>query len=150
MYPNSHSCFYNKIQNFTVVPKQPFMFLQQNTKFYSCTQTAICVFTTKYKILQLHPTAIHVFTTKYKILHLYPNSHSCFYNKIQNFTVVPKQPQMFLQQNIKFYSCTQTSICFFKAKYKVLKIQNFENCTQTPIRSTAICSLSNYTNVDII
>ena len=34
------------------VPKRPVAFLQENTKFYSCTQTAIRFFTAKHKILQ--------------------------------------------------------------------------------------------------
>ena len=34
------------------VPKLPVIFLQENTKFYSCTQTAIRFSTTKHKILK--------------------------------------------------------------------------------------------------
>ena len=33
VYPNGHSFFYSEIRNFTVVPKRPFVFLQQNKKF---------------------------------------------------------------------------------------------------------------------
>ena len=41
VYPNGHSFFYRDIQNFTAVAKLPFVFLQENSKFYSCTLTAI-------------------------------------------------------------------------------------------------------------
>ena len=41
VYPSDHSFFYSEIRNFTVVPKWAFVFLQRNTKFHSCTQTAI-------------------------------------------------------------------------------------------------------------
>ena len=34
---------------------------------------------------------------------------------------VPKRPFAFLQGNIQFYSCNQTAIRFFIAKYKILK-----------------------------
>ena len=42
--PSRHSLFFSKTQNFTVVPKRPFVFLQRNTKFYSCTQVAFRFF----------------------------------------------------------------------------------------------------------
>ena len=60
---------------------------------------------------------------------------------------VPERPLVSLQRNTKLYSCTQTVIRFFTAKYEILKlypnglrlfyseIQNFENYTQTVIRS---------------
>ena len=51
------------------VLKQPFVFLQGDTKVYSFTQTVICFFTGKYKILQLHPNGhSFVFTAKCKTL----------------------------------------------------------------------------------
>ena len=78
VYPSGHSFFHTEKPNFTVVPKRPFVFLQQNTKFYCCTQTAIRFFTAKYKILQLYPNGNSFFTVKYKILQLYPNVHSFF------------------------------------------------------------------------
>ena len=65
VYPNSHSFFfYSRIQNFTVVPKQPFVILQRNTKFYSCTQTTIRFFIEKYKILKLYPSGYFVFSQR--------------------------------------------------------------------------------------
>ena len=81
-------------------------FSQQNTKFYSCTQTAICFFKAKYEILQLYPNISSFFFV-------------FFYSEIRNFTVVPKRPSAFLQRNTKFYSCTQTAIRFFTAKYEI-------------------------------
>ena len=77
------------------VPKRPFVFLQQNTKFYSCLQTAICCYTAKYETLQLHSSR-----------------HLFFYSQIQNFTVVPEQPLVIIQPNMKLYNCTQKVICF--------------------------------------
>ena len=54
------------------VPKRPFAFLQGNTQFYSCTQTAILSFIAKYKILKTVPKRSFIFTTKYKILKVAP------------------------------------------------------------------------------
>ena len=47
------------------VPKRPFVFLQQNTKFYSCTRTATCYYTAKYETLQLHSKG-HLFCLNVK------------------------------------------------------------------------------------
>ena len=91
-------------------------FSQQNTKFYSCTQTAICFFKAKYEILQLYPnissffffflqrntkfysctqTTIRFFTAKYEILQLYPNGHSFFYSEIRNLELYPNGHSFF-------------------------------------------------------
>ena len=85
--------FYGPIMR---VPKRPVVFLQENTKFYSCTQTAI-------RFLERNA----------KFWNLYPNGHSFFYNETQNFEncnqtaihvfatkyrilkVVPKRPFVF-------------------------------------------------------
>ena len=53
--------------------KLPFVVLQRNTKFHSCTQTVIrSSFTTKCKILKLYPNSYSFFTTKYTILKVAP------------------------------------------------------------------------------
>ena len=44
MYPNNLLYFYSEIQNFKVVLKWPFVFLQRNAKFWNCTQAAISLF----------------------------------------------------------------------------------------------------------
>ena len=90
------------------VPKWPFVFLQQNTKFQSCTQTAIRFFTAKYEILKLHP-----------------NGHSFFYSKIQNYTVVLKLPFVFYSdiRNLEFYpNGNRNGIRSLTTKYKIFKI----------------------------
>ena len=70
------------------VPKRPFVFSLRNTKFYSCTQTAIRLFTAEYEILQLCP-----------------NGHFFFHSEIQNFTVVPKRLFIFYSeiQNLELF-----------------------------------------------
>ena len=56
------------------VPKRPFVFSQRNTKFYSCTQTAI-------RFLQRN--------TKSRIAPKWP--FFFFYNETQNLKFVPKR-----------------------------------------------------------
>ena len=86
------------------------------------------------------------------------------HEKVMTWMSVPKWSFAFLQRNAKFYSCTQTAIRYFTAKYEILRLhsnshlfifqwnakfwnlsrtvtswfynkaQNFENCTQTAIR----------------
>ena len=95
------------------VPKWPFVFLQQNANFYSCTQSAIRYFTAKYEILQLYSNGYSFFysemrnfetlpkqpfrfiKTKHKILKTSPKRPFVFYNEIQNLKVVPKRPFAF-------------------------------------------------------
>ena len=93
------------------VPKRPFVFSLRNTKFYSCTQTAIRLFTAEYEILQLCP-----------------NGHFFFHSEIQNFTVVPKRLFIFYSeiQNLELFP-NGHSIFFYN------ETQKFEICTQTPI-----------------
>ena len=86
------------------VPKRPFVFSQQSTKFYSCTQTAIRFFTVKYEILQFTQMIIRFFTTKYEILQLYPNGHSFFNSEIRN---------------LELY---QAAIRSFTTKYEIFKV----------------------------
>ena len=94
------------------VPKWPFVFLQRNAKFYSCTQTAICYFTAKYEILQL-----------------YSNGHSLFYSEMQNFETLPKQPFRFFTTKHKILkTAPKRPFVFYN------EIQHFESCTQKVIR----------------
>ena len=87
------------------VPKWPFIFLELNAKFYSCTQTAIRYFTAKYKILQLYSNDHHFFTVKCKISKLFPNSHFSF-----------------LQRNTKFWRLHPNGHSFFTTKYRIFKV----------------------------
>ena len=68
LYPNGYSFFYGKIQSFANVPKRPFVFSQQNTKFRASPERPFVFFTTKHNIL--------------KTAHKQP---FVFYNKIENF-----------------------------------------------------------------
>ena len=108
------------------VPKRPFVFSQRSTKFYSCTQTAICYFTVKYKILQL-----------------YSNGHSFFLQRNTKFYSCTQTAIRFLQRNAKFRIVPNWPFVLFVTKHKILKfvpkrpfvfqieIENFESCTQT-------------------
>ena len=73
------------------VPKRSFVFLQRNTKFYSCTQTASH---------SLFYSEIRNFTIASKRLFVFDST-------MRKFTVVPKWPYVF--------------VFFFTAKYKILK-----------------------------
>ena len=96
VYPNSHSLFCNEMQNFTVLLKRPFVILQWNTKFWSCTQTVI-----------------RFLPVKYKILKLFPNSHFAFYNDTQNFENCYQTNIRFLQRNIKFWKLRLNGHLYF-------------------------------------
>ena len=65
---------------------------------------------------------IHFFTVEYEILQLSTNGHSFFHSGIRNFAVVYKWSFIFSQRNTKFYSCLQTVIHFFTAKYEILQL----------------------------
>ena len=65
---------------------------------------------------------IHFFTVEYEILQLSKNGHSFFHSGIRNFAVVYKWSFIFSQRNTKFYSCLQTVIHFFTAKYEILQL----------------------------
>ena len=71
-YPNSHSFFYNKIQNFTVASKQPSVFFYSEIqKFENCTQTAIRSLTMKYENFKVVPKWQFVFCprhTKFEVV----------------------------------------------------------------------------------
>ena len=93
LYPNGHSFFYSEIRKFTIVPKRPFVFLQRNTKFYSCTQTAIRSFTTKYEIFKLKnlklPPKCHLFFEhEMQYLKLYPNGLSLLNTDSENRNLI--------------------------------------------------------------
>ena len=90
------------------VPKRPFVSLKQSTKFYSFTQTAICLF-----------------TAKYKILHLYPNSHSLFTEKCKNLKTVSKRPFVF-RNEIKSLELYTNCHLFFD-----YEIRNFKSYSET-------------------
>ena len=86
MYPNGHSFCYSERQHFTVVPKRPFVILQRNTKFYSCTQTAVRFFATNFKILKLYRNGYFVMLQRNK----------------KFFKTAPKRQFAFLEQNTEF------------------------------------------------
>ena len=68
VYPNGQWFFYKKIQNFTVALKRPFVFYSEMENFVNCTQTAIHIFETKYRILKVVPKRPFVFSArKYEI-----------------------------------------------------------------------------------
>ena len=78
--------FYSKTQNYTVVPKRSFVFLQRNTNFYSCTYTVYRFFIAKGNIQQLYLTAIHFsqLNTKFRVVLI-----RSLTMKYKNFKVVP-------------------------------------------------------------
>ena len=76
---------YSMSKNVDFVFSNPMKLEKHISTTNACTQAAICFFTAKYEILQLHP-----------------NGHSFFYREIRNLTVVPKRPFVFLQRNAKF------------------------------------------------
>ena len=64
------------------VPKPPVVFLQKNTKFYSCTQTDIRFFYNETQNFEnCNQTTIHVFATKYSILKVVPKRPFVFSTK---------------------------------------------------------------------
>ena len=75
--------FRNKISTIIIrVTKRAFVFLQRNTKFHSCTQTAIRFFTVKCKILQLYPNGHLSSQQNREFWKLYPNGHLYFSQEI--------------------------------------------------------------------
>ena len=108
------------------VLKRPFVFLQRDTKFCSCTQTVICFLTAKCKILKTVPKRPFIFHSERRNLELYANYHSLFDYKIRNCSerficFLTKNAKIktfirFLPRNTK--SHTQTAICFFTKNNK--------------------------------
>ena len=86
MYRSGHLFFHSEIWNFTVVPKRPFVFLQQNTKFYSCTQSAIRFLqrNAKFRIVPKWPFVFSI--TKHKILKFVPKRPFVLQNEIEPFS----------------------------------------------------------------
>ena len=115
--------FYSEIRNFTVAPKRPFVFLQRNTKFYSCTQTAFRFFynemqnfenctqtairfsqkNKKFSNVPKLPFILWLQNTKF--LKLFRNGHVVFDNKLQNVKLHPNCHSFFddVIQNLKSY-----------------------------------------------
>ena len=119
--PNGHSFFYSEIRNFTVALKQP----------------AICFFTAKYEILQLHPNGYSFFIAQCQSLQLYLNDHMFFFvffflffftAKYKILKTVPKRPYVLSLRNTRNLKLHQNSFRFWITKYKIW------NCTQTDIR----------------
>ena len=69
------------------------------------TQTAICIFTSKWKILQLHLIG-----------------HLLFYSGIRNFAVAFKWPFVFYSEITNFETGLKRPFRFFTMKYGVLKV----------------------------
>ena len=83
--PNGHSFLNCEIQNFAVVAKRPFLTLHWNTKFHSCTQTAIRFFAAKWKILKLRRRPFRFFLRNTKIVKTAPKRlFVFFYNETEN------------------------------------------------------------------
>ena len=68
--------FRNKISTIIIrVPKWAFVFLQRNTKFHSCTQTAIRFLQWNTKCYSCTQTAIRLSQQNREFWKLYPNDH---------------------------------------------------------------------------
>ena len=80
MYPSGHLFFHSEIQNFTVVPKRPFVFLQRNTKF------------------RIAPKWPFVFLTKQNILKFVPKRPFVFQNKRENFESCTQMAKLYFSQ----------------------------------------------------
>ena len=90
--------------------KRPFVFELRNTKFCSCSQTAIPYFTLKYEISQLHS-----------------NGQSFFCSKMENFeTTETAMSFFFFTKHKNFENCTKTTVRLFYNE-----TENIESCTQT-------------------
>ena len=89
---------------------RPFAFSQQNTKFYSYTQTAIRFLqrNAKFRIVPKWPFVF--FITKHKILKF-----------------VPKRPFIFQKELENFESCTQTANSYFLPGFYALVFYIFIN-----------------------
>ena len=117
------------------VPKRPFVFSQQNTKFYSCTQTAIRFLQRNTKSYSCTQTAIRFFYSEIRNLELYPNGHlflvrnTKFLNFFRNFNLLfdnklkklklPPNCLRFLNTKCKIGSCTQTVFRFWIQTAKI-------------------------------
>ena len=85
---NGYSLFYKEIQNFTVVPKRSFVFLQRNEKFWKLYSDGHLFFYNKTQNFETcYQAVIHNFTTKYRIL-----------------KVVPKRPLVFPTRKYEIWS----------------------------------------------
>ena len=106
------------------------------TQINACTQTAICFFTAKYKILKTVPKRAFRFLQGHSY---FPQGNTksdyllsinaCTQTAIRFLTVkykvlklYPNGHSSFLQQNTKFESYTQTAIRFLSGKYKIWKL----------------------------
>ena len=89
--------------------KRPFVFELRNTKFCSCSQTAIPYFTLKYEISQLHS-----------------NGHSFFCSKMENFETTQTAISFFLRNTKIVKTAPKRLFVFFYNE-----TENIESCTQT-------------------
>ena len=93
MYVRSYSFFHSEIQNFTVVPKRPFVF-----------------FSAKYKILQLYPNGHSFFYSEIWNFAVVPKRPFGFYKRNTKSRIVPKWPFVFFYNETQnFEICTQTA-----------------------------------------
>ena len=98
--------------------KRPFAFFQRNTKFYSCTKTAIRFLTAKHKILQLHPSGF-----------------SFFYSEMQNFKNCTQTAIRFSQRNIKFR--TAAKLPFMTTKHEIFKVVPKQSFAQIDFKNSS-------------
>ena len=106
VYPSGHSFFfYSKIPNFTVVPKQPFVFL-----------------TAKYEILQLHPNGYSFFYSEISNFTVVPKRPFVFYSEIRNLELFPNGHSFFYNETQNVEICTQREICFSERNREFWKL----------------------------
>ena len=112
------SFFYSERRNFTIVLKRSLVFFTQNTKFYSCTQTAIRFSqrNTKFRVALKRPLVLWLQNTKF--LKLLRNSHLPFDSKLKKCKVASKLSFVFWPQNTKFYKILVTVIQFLSTNNK--------------------------------
>ena len=82
--PKRSFVFLQQNKKFYICTQTAIRFLQQNTKFYSCTQTVIRFLQRNTKFYSCTETAI-LFHSEIRNLELYPNCHSFFDYKIRIF-----------------------------------------------------------------
>ena len=102
--------------------KLPFVVLQRNTKFHSCTQTVIrSSFTTKCKILKLYPNSYSFFTTKYTILKVAPKWLFVFpTKKCKNLLFIINLTSFLKNRKKKWFR--DIFFCFFTMKHEIRNI----------------------------
>ena len=120
MYPSGHSFFYTKIRIFLILPGRSYAFLQRIRNFTVVLKQPFVFYSEMQNSENYTQKRLFVSHTEIRNLELYPDCHSFFdYN-------VPRLPFILWLQNTNFSKFFRNSNLLFDNKLKNLKLH--PNC----------------------